>query len=384
MTYFHDLRNLRAGLKIGPYMLVESLGRGAFAEVWVAERKTPIATSRIAVKIPLPGQTHLLEDLKTEAALWVKASGHPNVVPFIEADIYDGYVILASELMGEGSLAARLEGWRGQVSDVQTAATLIGGIGSGLAHIHGRGIIHRDLKPSNILFQAGVPRIADFGLARVLQTVSSSHSIAGTPAYMAPEAYLGVRDHRTDIWSLGVLFYQILAGRLPFSGNTYDELRGHIQGDSFEPLPRTVPDSIARLVARCLVKDPAQRLPDVNSLLAQLPTDSLPLRLNVESMPARMIAYQETGDGARVHYDFELLGNEILVGHADRFQKVVGSVAFLIVGPGRFEVSIESGIWYRWVNASAELNEALLQEQIEVLLNKYGRSVEQVKSVRLP
>src|SRR5205085_8138967 len=99
---------------------------------------------------------------------------------------------------------------------IDIAIKIMFGILDGLEHLHTRQIIHRDLKPSNLLLQGHTPRIADFGISRIIKTTSQSITIAGTYAYMAPEAFDGRRNEQTDIWAAGVIFYQMLTGRLPF------------------------------------------------------------------------------------------------------------------------------------------------------------------------
>jgi len=121
----------------------------------------------------------------------------------------------------------RWAGWlrqhNGQAPSIETASELIDGVLAGLAHLHGRHIIHRDLKPDNILLQHETPRLADFGIARLLKTGSYSSNVSGTFAYMAPEAFNGKRNEQTDVWSAGVIFYQMLRGACP----TTNPIRHH-------------------------------------------------------------------------------------------------------------------------------------------------------------
>ncbi|MBV9958862.1 MAG: protein kinase, partial [Acidobacteria bacterium] len=151
--------------KIGPYTLISKLGRGAFGVVWLAEKRTAIATTKVAIKIPNDEDVDV-ETVRQEAALWVHASGHPNVLPIIDADIHDGHVIIVSEYAPDGSLSKWLERHGGRAPTVEAAVELMLGILAGLEHLHKRGIIHRDLKPDNILLQNDTPRLADFGIAR--------------------------------------------------------------------------------------------------------------------------------------------------------------------------------------------------------------------------
>src|SRR5437763_2580638 len=202
--------------QFGPYTLIRKIGRGAFGVVWLAEKRTAIATTRFALKLARDEDIDL-DAFKQEAAIWVEASGHPNVVPPIEADIYDGQVVLVSEYVPGGSLETWLARHGGKAPSVESAGEMADAVLSGLSHLHGRGIVHRDLKPDNILLRGETPCLADFGIARLLRSGSYSTNVCGTLAYMAPEAFDGKRSERTDVWSAGVILYQLLAGRLPHS-----------------------------------------------------------------------------------------------------------------------------------------------------------------------
>lgn len=252
----------KPGDTIGPYSLISKLGRGAFGVVWLAEKRTAIATTRVAIKIPNDDDIDL-EAVKNEAALWVHASGHPNVLPIVDADIYDGQVIIVSEYAPDGSLSKWLETHGGRAPSIESAVEITLGILAGLEHLHERGIIHRDLKPDNILLQSETPRLADFGIARVLKTTSSATSATGTPAYMSPEAFDGKRSERTDIWSVGVVFYQLLTGRLPFPQTEITSLVGAILTREPEPFSETVPSDLKQIIIRALDKDPNNRFESV-------------------------------------------------------------------------------------------------------------------------
>ncbi|HXG94367.1 MAG TPA: protein kinase [Blastocatellia bacterium] len=248
----------RAGDQIGPYTLVRKLGSGAFGAVWLADRQTPIATMRVALKVP-HGEDIEIEAIKQEAAMWVQASGHPNVVPIIEANIYDGQVVIASEYIDSGSLEQWLAQNGGKAPTIEVAVEIATGILYGLEHLHSRHIIHRDLKPANLLLQGQIARLADFGISRMLKTTSKTALAAGTPSYMAPEAFDGKRNEQTDLWSVGVILYQMLAGRLPFPQTDMTSLIGAIVSKNPDPLPISVPAPLQAVINRAMAKDPALR-----------------------------------------------------------------------------------------------------------------------------
>ena len=207
---------LRSGDRVGPYTLVHELGRGAFGVVWLAERRTILATTRVAVKLPHVDQSDFPAIAREKPQLWVRASGHQNVLPVFEAAVYHGRVAIVSEYAHDGSLKEWLRRHGGKAPSTEAALAMTSGILSGLKHLHERQIIHRDLKPGNILLQGETPRIADFGISRIVRSNDESQGVAGTPAYMAPEAWNGVRTESTDLWSVGVILFQMLAGCEPF------------------------------------------------------------------------------------------------------------------------------------------------------------------------
>lgn len=255
--------------KIGPYTLVSKLGQGAFGVVWLAQKQTAIATTQFALKLPRDEDIDV-EAFKQEAAIWIQASGHPNVLPLIDADIYDGQVVIVSEYVNDGSLAGWLKQHGGKASSIATACEIIEGVLAGLAHLHERRIIHRDLKPENILLQRDNPRVADFGISRLLRTTSQSTNVSGTLAYMAPEAFDGKRNERTDIWAVGVIFYQLLGGSLPYDQEDMVSFIGAIMRHDPPPLPESVPEVLRRVVMKALQRDASLRYPSAVDMRHEL------------------------------------------------------------------------------------------------------------------
>ena len=244
--------------QIGPYTLIRKLGRGGFGEVWLAERRTKFVTMKVAVKLPLDEQIDH-ETIKQEATLWEQASGHPNILPIIDADEYDGQVVIVSEFAPDGSLDEWLK-THGKMSVEQAIETTIK-ILDGLEFLHSRKIIHRDLKPANILLQGNTPRLADFGISRALRTTASSQSsnVSGTFAYMSPEGFDGKRSVQTDVWAVGVNLYQFLTGELPFPQKEPSALIASIMMREFEPLPDSIQQNLKNVIAKTLAKQPENR-----------------------------------------------------------------------------------------------------------------------------
>lgn len=248
----------REGQQIGSYTLIRKLGKGGFGEVWLGERRTKFVTTKVAVKLPHDEQVDH-EAIRQEATLWEQASGHPNVLPIIDADEYDGQVLIVSEYAPDGSLEQWLK-QNGKMTVEEAIETTIQ-ILNGLEFLHSRNIIHRDLKPANILLQGKTPRLADFGISRALRTTVASQSqhISGTFAYMSPEALDGKRSIQTDIWSVGVNLYQFLTGNLPFPQKEPSVLIAAIMMRESEPLPNDIPQDVKNIVAKALAKQPENR-----------------------------------------------------------------------------------------------------------------------------
>lgn len=222
------------------YEPLEFLGEGGFAKVFKAKRKSD--GKIVAVKIPRIDEKTSRTFIR-EVSTWLHLD-YPNIVKLYDVDIlpvphlemeYVEGVKLGDKIIRD------LDKYPKPVEE-NTALKLIKGIAEGLAYAHFKGIYHRDLKPLNVLLKSDLtPKITDWGLAKI-GTMSSGRSVLGyTPLYAAPEHLLpgkyGHTDARTDIWQLGVIFYELLTGKLPFEGYTYEEIFGKIVDESYKFTP---------------------------------------------------------------------------------------------------------------------------------------------------
>lgn len=242
------------GDKIGNYILLNKIGRGGYGEVWLAEKRTTLVTTKFALK--LPNDEIDLEVIRTEAEVWCSVSGHPNVLPIIEADVYDGQIVIASEYVQGGSLGDCLKVNNGKTSSIDSTFQIIRCVLDGLEFLHNKNVIHRDLKPENILLQEGIPRLTDFGISKIFRSENTStKQISGTIAYMPPEAFEGKYSYQTDLWSVGIIFYQMLTGHLPFERSDQLSIMKAIATDPPADLPSEFPLSWREFITKALAKD---------------------------------------------------------------------------------------------------------------------------------
>ena len=256
--------------RVGPYEILDTLGSGGMGTVYLA--RDPRLDRRIALKFidaerfssdDSDAQQRLLHEARAASGL-----NHPNICQVYDVGGEGRESWIAMEYVEGESLSSMIRG-RGLTPD---ATVHLGRqIAEGLGHAHQRGILHRDLKSANIVCDRdGRPKILDFGIARRLpkdngkestriQTVAAASGIEGTLPYMAPEVIRGApQDERSDLWSFGVVLYEMLTGTLPFTGqNSFDLAAAIVQGAV--QLPESVPAPLARIVARLLSREPAAR-----------------------------------------------------------------------------------------------------------------------------
>ncbi len=262
---------------IGRYRVVKRLGKGGFGVVYLAEDEQ--LHRRVAVKVP---HRELLRRPADAAAYLAEAQivaalDHPNIVPVYDVNNTEDFpCFIVSKYIEGRTLAQRIAEARPTLTD---AVELVATVAETLHYAHRQGLVHRDVKPSNILLDgAGKPYVADFGLALREQNVGHGPRYAGTPAYMSPEQARGEGhrvDGRSDICSLGVVFYELLSGRRPFQGESRSELLEQVAGREPRPL-RQIDDTIPRELERICLKALSKRAAD-RYLTAQDMADDLRL-----------------------------------------------------------------------------------------------------------
>jgi hypothetical protein len=265
----------KAPTAVGRYELVSLLGQGGFGEVWKGidtELQRSVAVKLMRADL---GHTPELAELFVSEGRKLAQLRHPGVVTVFDVGQAEGRCYIVSELMDGGTLSARLKA--GAFSPVD-AALLIAKIGDALHHAHLHGLIHRDIKPQNILLDAaGEPKLADFGLAaNEDDQLAEAPATMGTLAYMSPEVVRGASHHtdaRADIYSLGVVLYQALTGRLPFVAHSAEQYREQILNREVRP-PRTIDDRISpeveRICLKCLQKNLIDRYTTAADLAREL------------------------------------------------------------------------------------------------------------------
>jgi serine/threonine protein kinase len=261
------------GQNVGPYRILEQLGQGGMATVYKAyhaglDRYVAIKVLHAAFREDPSFTARFTREARVVAKL-----EHPHIVPIYDYSEFEGQPYLVMKFIEGETLKARLA--RGPLS-AEEAARVIQAIGEALSYAHTKGILHRDIKPSNVLLTPdGGIYLADFGLARIAQSgesTLSSDMLLGTPHYISPEQAQGAKnlDAGTDIYSFGVVMYELAVGRVPFNADTpFSIIHDHI----FTPLPLPhainpkVPVGVERVLLKALAKERKDRYADVDSLV---------------------------------------------------------------------------------------------------------------------
>lgn len=261
------------GETIGPYRIVEQLGQGGMATVYKAYHAALDRYVALKVLHPAFGEDPNFEArFKREARLVAKLD-HPNIVPIYDYSEHENRPFLVMKFIEGETLKARMA--RGPLASDELTK-IIEAVGSALSYAHKMGILHRDIKPSNVLLATdGSIYLADFGLARIASAGESTLSgdmVMGTPQYISPEQAMGKKDldEGTDIYSFGVMLYEMTVGQVPFNADTpFSIIHDHIYTPL--PIPRAInpdiPESVERVLLKALAKERADRFATVADMV---------------------------------------------------------------------------------------------------------------------
>jgi serine/threonine-protein kinase len=261
------------GENVGPYRIIEQLGQGGMATVFKAYH--PNLDRYVAIKVLHPAfkqDPQFLERFTREARV-VAMLDHPNIVPVFDYADHNGQSYLVMKFIEGETLKAVLDrGWPSK----EQILSIVQSVGSALTYAHSQGVLHRDIKPSNILLtESGNVYLADFGLARMAeagQSTLSGDQLLGTPHYISPEQARGAQDldEGTDIYSFGIVLYQLAVGRVPYSSDTpFSIIHDHLYTPL--PMPRSIndkiPEDLERVLLKALAKDRPDRFASVEELV---------------------------------------------------------------------------------------------------------------------
>jgi serine/threonine protein kinase len=261
------------GENVGPYRIIEQLGQGGMATVFKAYHA--LLDRYVAIKAlhPAFNQDVTFETRFQREARVVAKLEHPNIVPVYDYAEYEKRPYLVMKFIEGDTLKAKLD--KGPLSS-EEISKIVDAVGSALSYAHRQGVLHRDIKPSNVLVaNDGQMYLADFGLARIAQSgesTLSSDMIMGTPQYISPEQAMGKKDldERTDLYSFGVMLYEMVVGQVPFNADTpFSVIHDHI----YSPLPlphmvnKNVPESVERVLLKALAKDRDDRYGTVSQMV---------------------------------------------------------------------------------------------------------------------
>jgi serine/threonine protein kinase len=263
-------RSAAAQFTIEGYRILRKIGAGGMAEIYLAATDKPDELQVLKVmRMGDSGQGDTLQRFMQEFALLAQVK-HPNIAKIHRQDFAAGYAYIAMEHLSRGDLRARIA----EGVSTQEAISYIRQTAAALGAIHGVGIVHRDLKPDNLMLrQDGSLALTDFGVAKhvsILITETAHDEVVGTPYYLSPEQAMGQPvDQRCDLYSLGIVFYELLTGSKPYRASNVEELLNlHVNG----PVPLLKPphDHLQPVLDRLMAKDREQRYPSAQAFLDEL------------------------------------------------------------------------------------------------------------------
>jgi serine/threonine protein kinase len=257
------------GQHVGKYQILSNLGSGGFGTVFLA-RDTWI-DKKVAIKVP-HRQSGDFDELLQEPRL-LAALDHPNIVGIITAEKTDGVFFIVMEYVKGESLEGVLD--REKAIDVPRSLNFVAQILKGVEHAHDNQVLHRDLRPANVLVsENGTAKVADFGTSRFLEK-SHATTVIGSPPYMAPEHFQGRAVLASDIYSVGVMFYQMLTGQLPFFSPNPAQIERMVAAGRVTP-PRLrngqIPKEISDICLKAMATDLGGRYQRASEFLEDLAT----------------------------------------------------------------------------------------------------------------
>ena len=256
------------GQQIGKYRILSALGSGGFGTVYLAEDTW--IDKRVAIKVPHRQGVDFGELLKEPRAL--ASLNHPNIVAILTAEKEDGLFFIVMEYVPGDTLEQVIT--KEGALDVSRGLDYSCQIANAVDHAHRQGVIHRDLRPANVLVsEQGILKVADFGTSRFLEIAAHGTTVIGSPPYMAPEQFKGQAVFASDVYSLGVSFYQMMTGVLPYPTPTANDIDRLIRSETITP-PRVrnpaIPKDVSDVIMRAMAPDISQRYSRAGELLEAL------------------------------------------------------------------------------------------------------------------
>jgi len=269
------------GQKLGKYDIKERIGRGGMAEVYKGYHAALDRNVAIKVLHPFLGEDPEFQERFEREARNIARLRHPNIVQVydFEVETRRDLYYMVMEFIDGPTLRTRLMqlGFQGEQMKIQESVRIVRDLASALAYAHARNMVHRDIKPANIMLDSdGRVVLTDFGIARIISgpTMTASGSMVGTPAYMSPEQGLGqTGDHRSDIYSLGVVLYQLATGTTPYDADTPIAIVLKHVNDPLPPptsINPDIPEALERIIFKTLAKSPEERYQNIEELAEHL------------------------------------------------------------------------------------------------------------------